>query len=103
MRPLKVTPPIRVLVAISGPVDLAELDVEAEWRRLSEALGDLERRGAITLERRDNTNLGELQRALRRSEYHVLHFVGHGGAVSPLARNGWGRFCMIIAPSDSCC
>jgi hypothetical protein len=79
VRPLKVTPPIRVLVAISGPVDLAELDVEAEWRRLSEALGDLERRGAITLERLDNANLGELQRALRRSEYHVLHFVGHGG------------------------
>jgi len=79
VRPLTVTPPIRILVAIAGPVDLVELDVEAEWQRLRDSLADLESRGAIELERLDNANMSELQRTLRRREYHVLHFVGHGG------------------------
>jgi hypothetical protein len=64
---------------IAAPVDLTELDVGAEWRRLRVALRDLHDRGVIALDRLDNANMAELQRALRRSEYHVLHFVGHGG------------------------
>jgi CHAT domain-containing protein len=79
VRPLSVTSPIRILVAIAGPIDLIELDVEAEWRRLRDALGDLETRGAVTLERLDNASMGDLQRSFRQDEYHVLHFVGHGG------------------------
>jgi hypothetical protein len=79
VRPLEVVPPLRVLVAIAGPTDLVELDVEQEWERLRGAVADLERSGAITVERLDHAGLGPLQHALRRSEYHVFHFVGHGG------------------------
>lgn len=77
--PLCVTPPVRILVVIAAPADLTELDVEAEWQRLHMAIGDLHDRGVIALDRLDNANMAELQRALRRTEYHVLHFVGHGG------------------------
>jgi CHAT domain len=78
VRPLKVVPPLRVLVAIAGPKDLVELDVEQEWERLHAAVAELEHAGAIAVERLDHAGLGPLQHALRRSEYHVFHFVGHG-------------------------
>ena len=45
IRPLAVQPPLRALVMISNPSDVATLDVEEEWNRLSGALGDLEERG----------------------------------------------------------
>ena len=76
--PLTVTPPLRVLVAIAGPVDLTELDVEQEWQRLHEAVANLEQSGVIALERLDHASLPALQHTLRKAEYHVFHFVGHG-------------------------
>ena len=37
-RPMAVDGPLRVLAIISSPIDLEELDVEAEWRRIGDAL-----------------------------------------------------------------
>src|SRR6476646_10176676 len=37
-RPLTVDGALRILVVISSPTDLPELDVEAEWRRVQDAL-----------------------------------------------------------------
>src|SRR5215204_5218143 len=37
-RPLAVDGALRILVVISSPTDLPELDVEAEWRRVQDAL-----------------------------------------------------------------
>ena len=79
VRPRKVALPLKVLVAIAAPQDLVELDVDEEWLRLREAVVDLENQGVVALERLDHANLPELQHALRRGEYHVFHFVGHGG------------------------
>jgi hypothetical protein len=76
--PLKVTPPIKALVVISSPSDFEALDVEAEWSRLQEAVKAVQGRGLLSLERLEKPTLVELQRALRR-DYHILHFVGHGG------------------------
>jgi len=64
---------------IASPSDYPGLDVEKEWARLSEALDILARRGLVTLERLEDARLSVLQRKLRGGEYHVLHFVGHGG------------------------
>jgi hypothetical protein len=77
-RPLVVQPPLRVLVMISSPTDYPELFVEDEWAKLSQALGDLERRGLVTLERLERASLDALQRRLRRASYHIFHFIGHG-------------------------
>ena len=78
IQPISVTPPIRVLVMISSPTDFPALDVEAEWTRLNEALGDLISKNQIAIERLDDATLEALQRRLRRERYHIFHFIGHG-------------------------
>ena len=120
VRPRKVTLPLKVLVAIAAPEDLVELDVDEEWLRLREAVADLENQGVIALERLDHANLPELQHALRRAEYHIFHFVGHGGFDERLkdgvlvmegpegrgvvvGANVLARFCTITLPSGSPC
>ena len=75
---LAVKPPLRVLVMLASPGGFTKLDIEAEWARLSEALRPLEQRGLVTLERLPDARLGTLQEQLRRGEYHVFHFSGHG-------------------------
>ncbi|MEJ2211980.1 MAG: CHAT domain-containing protein, partial [Anaerolineae bacterium] len=79
IEPLAVKPPIRILVMISCPRDHPPLAVDQEWAKLKTALADLERRGLVTLERLETATLAALQQRLRREEYHVFHFVGHGG------------------------
>lgn len=79
IRPLVVEPPLRVLAMISDPNDYPRLDVQEEWAKLQEALGDLEQRRLVVLKRLEPPTLGALQRRLRQGECHVFHFVGHGG------------------------
>jgi tetratricopeptide (TPR) repeat protein len=79
VRPLAVQPPLRVLVLIASPSDFPGLDVDAEWEKLNEALGDLQRAGRVEVHRMPTGTLADLQRQLRRNDYHVFHFVGHGG------------------------
>jgi hypothetical protein len=80
-RPLRVSPPLRVLVMISSPRDphLAQLDVEQEWAKLQGVLGTLEQAGLVRLERLEAATLAALRQRLRRDDWHVFHFIGHGG------------------------
>jgi len=78
VQPMSVSPPIRVLVMISSPSDYAQLDVEAEWRKLNDSLGALIAGGQILVERLDAATLAALQRRLRKTNYHMFHFIGHG-------------------------
>lgn len=78
-QPLVVEPPLRVLVAISSPDDVEELDVEQEWRRVNEALEDLIREGAVLLHRLEPVTVSNLRWRLKADEFHVFHFIGHGG------------------------
>jgi hypothetical protein len=87
IRPLAVTPPLRVLVMIAGPRDYPLLNVEREWKRLSDALDDLVQRGLVVLERLEEATLAALQRQLRPAEYHIFQFIGHGG-FDPQAQDG---------------
>lgn len=77
-RPLRVAPPLRVLVMISSPTDYDKLDVEREWNKVNDAVQDLKTGGSIELERLDEATLGALRRKMRQGDYHILHFVGHG-------------------------
>ena len=79
IRPLVVTPPLRVLMMISSPSDYPQLDVERESAKMNEALADPIERGLVTVERLEDATLSELQRRLRKGQYHIFHFVGHGG------------------------
>ena len=87
VRPLTVKPPLKVLVMISSPNDYPQLDTDQEWEKLVEALGGLERQGLVTLERQEAATLPDLQRRLRRENFHIFHFIGHG-AFSMEAQDG---------------
>ncbi len=77
-RPLAVEPPIRILAMLSSPFNLPKLDVEQEWDKLNQAVQPLARRGLVKLERLEKASLGALQKHLRRDEYHIFHYIGHG-------------------------
>ncbi len=79
IRPVLVTPPMRIVVVIASPRDYPQLDVQQEWDRLQSALSDLKQDGLVELELLEAPTLPALQRRLRRDTYHVLHFIGHGG------------------------
>jgi hypothetical protein len=79
VRPFQISPPLRILAMISAPSDTVGLEVEQEWDKLNDTLGDLVRRGLVKVDRLVAGNLAALQRPLRLTEYHVLHFIGHGG------------------------
>ncbi len=78
-RALTVQPPLRLLAMISSPADYPALDTEAEWSKLDESLDPLEADGMVEVTRLERATLQSLQRALRREEYHIFHFMGHGG------------------------
>jgi len=75
---LEVKPPIKILAMLSSPFGYPPLDVEHEWENLRQALSDLEKRGLVVIERLPEATLNALQRQLRRNEYHIFHFIGHG-------------------------
>ena len=79
VKPLAVQPPLRILVMLSSPAGYAELNVEQEWKKLKQAVADLESRGLVVLERMEKPTLAELQRRLRKEDVHIFHFIGHGG------------------------
>jgi len=84
IQPLTVTPPLRILVMISSPVDyreleVAELDVDQEWTKLNKALADLQRKRLVELQRMPKATLSDLRKQLRQGTYHIFHFIGHGG------------------------
>jgi formylglycine-generating enzyme required for sulfatase activity len=78
IRPLAISPPLKVLVMISNPNDQEPLDVDREWSKLNEALGALQHSGLVTMERLPDATLSTLRRRLRQEEYHIFHFIGHG-------------------------
>ena len=69
---------------VSSPEDLDEedrLDVAAERVNLERALDarNLLRDGLASLEWLPDGRLTSLQRKLRTSNFHIFHFIGHGG------------------------
>ena len=75
---LAVEPPLHVLVMLSSPQGYPKLDTEAEWSRLEEALGPLQKRRKVMLERLPDACLSTLRERLRHGPYHIFHFTGHG-------------------------
>src|SRR3954447_1137085 len=78
VRPLTVTPPLRILGVISSPSDLPELDGQRERLRIQDATAELQQRGLLEVTWLSNATWRDLQHALRRQRWHIVHFVGHG-------------------------
>ncbi len=75
-RRLKLKPPIRVLGMI-GCHDC--LDVKAEQALMGQAIEHLSSNGAMKLDWVDGHTWRDLVTALRGGDYHIFHFIGHGG------------------------
>lgn len=78
-KPLLVQPPLRFLIMISSPLDHPSLDAGREKRRLQEALKTLEDQGLVELHFMTEATLPALQNRLREKEFHIFHYIGHGG------------------------
>ncbi|WP_159606351.1 CHAT domain-containing protein [Agromyces humi] len=76
---LTITPPLKVLGMISSPAGLPALDVEAERGRLEEALRPHLDAGRVELHWLDDVSWMGVHDKLLEEEWHVLHFIGHGG------------------------
>ncbi|HWM90879.1 MAG TPA: CHAT domain-containing protein [Thermoanaerobaculia bacterium] len=71
----RLTPPLRVLLASACPSDTKELDLEAEAKRIEEAL---EKIPGIQVRRLRNATPQSLRDKLLEEPFHILHFMGHG-------------------------
>jgi len=58
---------------------LVQLDVDQERQKLEQALAPLVAQGGVEIRWLEQATLQALQRELRRDEYHVFHYIGHGG------------------------
>lgn len=76
--PVKIKPPLRILVMMSNPYDYPALDVAQESQKLRAALSLLEKEGLVVVECVEAATLSALQQKLREQEYHIFHFIGHG-------------------------
>jgi hypothetical protein len=68
--------PLRILALISRPAGLPDLDLERERRGMEKLW---EEGGPAEIVWLEGADLAGLRAALLRREFHVLHFMGHGG------------------------
>ena len=78
-RPLKIELPLRILALVSAPVDAETIDGQQERTKLEGALAPLIGMGAIVIDWLEEVSLRALQHQLRKEDYHVFHYIGHGG------------------------
>ncbi|WP_345148742.1 CHAT domain-containing protein [Arthrobacter ginkgonis] len=78
LRPLEVTPPLRILGIVAAPHDLPGLDTDAERQHLDQALAKPVADGLIELVWAPRATWDGIQTTLMDGPWHVLHFIGHG-------------------------
>jgi hypothetical protein len=76
---LTVKPPLTLLAMIASPNDRPTLDVQHEIDRIEAATKSLQDKGLMRIEWMKGSTWRDLQRTLRTGDYHIFHFVGHGG------------------------
>lgn len=74
-----IQPPLRILAMTASPTDLPKLDVSQERKRMEDAVEHLTDNGMIELEWLDGETREDLQSRLKKREWHIFHFIGHGG------------------------
>jgi CHAT domain-containing protein len=76
--PVEVTSSLEVLALVASPDGLTTLDVEAERKKLSDALAEPIADGRIHLKWLMQASWDEVQDEMLSGTWHVLHFIGHG-------------------------
>ena len=67
---------LKILVVLSAPSDLPPLDLDAEWAKFQEIHTQNPNISATLL---SQPSLADLRIKLLEDDWHVLHFLGHGG------------------------
>ncbi|MDJ0737401.1 MAG: AAA-like domain-containing protein [Nostocaceae cyanobacterium] len=70
--------PLKVLLVISSPTNLAQLDVAGEEKLIRQALGKHLEAGQIELDVLQQATIRNVNQKLREVPYNVFHFIGHG-------------------------
>jgi predicted RNA-binding Zn-ribbon protein involved in translation (DUF1610 family) len=76
---LSVDPPLQILGMTASPHDLPPLDVEREKQRVEEAIKNLREQGLVDITWLPGQTWEDLQQAMRTGNWHIFHFIGHGG------------------------
>lgn len=76
---LTVKGPISILAMVASPNDRPKLNVKRERERMEAATRGLQEAGLLRLDWLEGSSWRDLQSALRKNDYHIFHFVGHGG------------------------
>ncbi len=77
--PLAVRPPLRMLGVVSAPRGLPPLDVDGERDLLMRALAKPIADGLVEVTWAPAAIWADLQELLLGQQWHVVHFIGHGG------------------------
>ena len=77
--PLTIQPPIRILGMVASPNNLPLLDATMERRRMVEAIDHLVESRAVELKWVEGQTWRDLSRTLQEGDWHIFHFIGHGG------------------------
>ena len=84
---VKVSPPLKILVVASEPSDMPPVQAAVEKAQIAAALKPLVDVGGVTIDYCTPPTASELDAALQREHFHIVHFIGHGdfdeGAVDP--------------------
>ena len=92
VEPLTIQPPIRILGMIASPNDLPALDAAQERRWMVEAIDHLIESRQVELAWVEGQTWRDLNRAMQAREWHIFHFIGHGGFDPAL---GEGRIALV--------
>ena len=76
---LTTDPPLRILGMVASPTDLPPLEIEKEKQQMALSIEHLVESGMVKLEWVAGQCWRDLQAALREKQWHILHFIGHGG------------------------
>jgi CHAT domain-containing protein/WD40 repeat protein len=82
IKPFKIQLPLRILAIVSAPSDVPAIDGAQERAKLESALAPLLANGSVEIDWLEDANLSALYKLLSkrdRADYHILHFIGHGG------------------------
>jgi hypothetical protein len=78
-KPLRIELPLRILALVSSPLDAPQLDVLKERRTLEQAVKELTRVRGVEITWLKRATLLALFNELKERDYHVFHYIGHGG------------------------
>ncbi len=87
---LTVKPPLRILGLAASPGDHAKLNIDHERARIDRATQVLRDEGVLELKWLEEPTRTALQQTLARSDWHVFHFIGHGGFDPAAGEDGEG-------------